>query len=505
MALGQVGARIEGDVFQGMVFWLHAAMLLRPSSRVVRVSIEHDQAAGVDDVSVHYAAPGVNAGGRTCSADYFQVKYHVDRSSEYAADTFCDPAFIGTKRSLLQRFHNARTRLGNADGWHRLNLVSNWSWSLTDKLGPLLRQSEEGALPDRFFSEGPRSDLGKIRKAWREHLELTDAEFEDFARRLRLRVDYLSRPALRELLNERLINVGLREIPVDRAQNVYDSLTQQIIMNGTNSFDTTTFRQFCEREDLLVPLPPSGPPVVGIRSFMRFAERMEDECSSFVCVAENFEGRHIRSSEAWQDAVLPTVGSFLKDKSAELRADEAHLLLECHCSVAFLAGYELDRKSGTQVFPVQKGVRKSVWKPGAAVSTATTGWTTTSISTSPSGGDVALVASVSRDALADAKAYVENIASIGTVVDARPESGVGQRAVANADHALALADTLAEVIRAHRPRNGGTTHLFIAAPNAVAFFLGQHRGALGKVQLYEFDFEGERGGSYSPSIRLPVL
>jgi hypothetical protein len=116
---------------------------------------------------------------------------------------------------------------------------------------------------------------------------------------------------------------------------------------------------------------------------------------------------------------------------------------------------------------------------------------------------VAVVVSVSRDALPDAKAYAEDVLSICAVVDARPESGIGQRAVEDADHAVALADNLAEVIRANRPKNGGRTHLFIAAPNALSFFLGQHRGALGNVQLYEFDFEGERGGSYSTSISLP--
>ncbi|MBU8900966.1 SAVED domain-containing protein [Corallococcus sp. M34] len=502
MALKQVAARMEGDVFQGMVFWLNAAMLLRPSAKVTRVSIEHDQATGVDDVSVHYESPGINAGGRSCAADYFQVKYHVDRSSEYASESFCDPKFIGATRSLLQRFHDARSRLGNADGWYRLNLVSNWQWASSDKLGPLLRQSEEGALPDRFFSEGARSELGKIRKAWREHLELSEADFDDFARRLRLRVDYLSRPALKDLLNERLINVGMRAIPVDKAQNVYDSLTQQFIMSGTNSFDRQTFRAMCEREGLLVSQPPSGPPVLGIRSFMRFAERMEDECTSFVCVASNFEGRHFRSIDSWQNVVLPNVASFLKGVSS-LRTEEHRLLLECHSSLAFLAGYELDRKSGAQVFPVQKGVRMSVWKPEGLTSTANSTWATT---TSPagSGHDVAIAVSVSRDALADVKAYANDSSAIGSVVDARPASGIGQRAVANADHAVALADSLAEVMRAHRPKEGGTIHLFIAAPNALAFFLGQHRGALGKVQLYEFDFEGERGGSYSPSIRLPA-
>ncbi|WNG20826.1 SAVED domain-containing protein [Cystobacter fuscus] len=504
MALHQVGARIEGDIFQGMIFWWNAAMLLRPSSKVVRVTIENDKAAGVDDVSIHYAAPGIDAGGRPCAADYYQVKYHVDRSSEYAADSFCDPSFINATRSLLQRFHDARSRLGDTDGWHRLHLISNWQWSATDNLGPLLRLSDEGALPGRFFTDGPRSALGKIREAWRDHLKLTEDAFEDFARRLRLRVDYLSRRELKESLNERFINVGLRGIPVDKTQNVYDSLTQQLIMNGTNSFDPQTFREFCEREDLLASLPPSGPPVLGIRSFMRCAERMEDECSSFVCVAGNFEGRHIRSAESWQSAVVPDVASFLKNASQSLRSGENHLLLECHSSVAFLAGYELDRKSGTQVFPVQKGIRKSVWKPEASTSTANSTWATTASATSRGGDDVAVVVSVSRDALADVKAYAEGMPAIGTVVDARPVSGVGQRAVADADHAVALADSLAEVIRTNRPKNGGTTHLFIAAPNALAFFLGQHRGALGKVQLYEFDFEGERGGSYSPSISLPA-
>jgi hypothetical protein len=504
MALKQVAARTEGDVFQGMVFWLHAAMLLRPSSRVVQVTIENDKADGVDDVSVHYAAPGINAGGRPCVADYFQVKYHVDQSAAYASDNFCDPAFIGATRSLLRRFHDAQSRLGNGEGWHRLHLISNWQWDASDKLGPLLRQSEEGALPDRFFSESPRSALGRIRKAWREHLELTDQAFDDFARRLRLRVDYLSRPELKERLNERLINVGLREIPVDKTQSIYDSLTQQIVMNGTNSFTPQTFRAFCEQEGLLVAPPPAGPPVVGIRSFMRFAERMEDECASFVCVAENFEGRHIRAAESWQNAVLPSVATFLKESSPSLRAGENHLLLECHNSIAFLAGYELDRKSGAQVFPVQKGVRMSVWKPGTSGNVADSTWSTTASPTSSAGGDVAVAVSVSRDALADVKAFADGVASIGTIVDARPTSGIGQRAVAGAEHAVALADNLAEVIRANRPKKAGTTHLFISAPNALAFFLGQHRGALGNLQLYEFDFEGEQGGSYSPSIRLPA-
>jgi hypothetical protein len=54
MALGQVGSRTEGDVYQGLFFWRQAAELLREGSKVQRVVLEHDPADGVDDVAVFY-------------------------------------------------------------------------------------------------------------------------------------------------------------------------------------------------------------------------------------------------------------------------------------------------------------------------------------------------------------------------------------------------------------------------------------------------------------------
>ena len=78
MALKHVGARTEGDVYQGLFFWKQAADLVREGSKVERVVLEHDEADGVDDVAVFYSHPGVNAGRWMVTADYFQLKYHVD-------------------------------------------------------------------------------------------------------------------------------------------------------------------------------------------------------------------------------------------------------------------------------------------------------------------------------------------------------------------------------------------------------------------------------------------
>ncbi|WKZ86969.1 SAVED domain-containing protein [Ralstonia pickettii] len=47
-------------------------------------------------------------------------------------------------------------------------------------------------------------------------------------------------------------------------------------------------------------------------------------------------------------------------------------------------------------------------------------------------------------------------------------------------------------------------HLFIAAPNALTFFLGHRQTGLGNATLYEYDFEGINGGRYKPPLSLPL-
>src|SRR5450759_413409 len=107
MALKQVGARTEGDVYQGLFFWREAAALLIPRLCVKRVDLEHDEATGVDDVAVFYEAPGIEAGGWLCTADFYQLKYHVDQRSAYSSINFIDPHFLSpnAKSSLLEHFY----------------------------------------------------------------------------------------------------------------------------------------------------------------------------------------------------------------------------------------------------------------------------------------------------------------------------------------------------------------------------------------------------------------
>lgn len=197
MAQKQVGARTEGDVYQGLFFWKKAASLLIPESHVIRVDIEHDEADGVDDISVFYDRNGIDAGGWQCMADYYQLKYHVDNRKTYSSEAMIDPSFINAKSSLLQRFYQAYKNLSDLSNSFRLNLVSNWKWQESDALATILREYD-GALPRSFFSKGPKSKLGEVREKWRMHLGMEPDDFVTFAKTLRFQLDFFGRRDFKE-------------------------------------------------------------------------------------------------------------------------------------------------------------------------------------------------------------------------------------------------------------------------------------------------------------------
>ena len=73
-------------------------------------------------------------------------------------------------------------------------------------------------------------------------------------------------------------------------------------------------------------------------------------------------------------------------------------------------------------------------------------------------------------------------------------------------NAFALAEALTSRIKTEKLAvdDGSVVHLFMACPNAFTFFLGQRQVAIGRLTIYEYDFDGARSGSYEPSFTLPL-
>lgn len=507
MALKQVGARTEGDVYQGLFFWRQAAALLIPGSGVRQVILEHEDASGVDDVVVFYKEPGIDAGGWYATADFYQLKYHVDRRNAYSADAFMDPAFINSKSSLLQRFYQAYKQISISHRSFRLHLASNWRWRDDDMLAGGLREYD-GALPEGFFTSSEGSQLGKIRENWRAHLAIDRDDFEVFGRKLRFQLDHFGRRDFRELVHYKLALAGLRTPDTSKSASLYESLFQQFLMNRTNSFDAASFRELCVHEGLLNEQHDAtrSMPTIGIRSFMRFAERLEEETDEFVCVAEHFEGRSPRNITSWTQAAHKVV-EFLSDpnRRAQLRAGEYAIMLECHGSLAILAGYELSRNSGCMSYPVQKP-ECVLWKPTHPIDTNTaSAWASSEVTRDTHSPDIALTISATHDIAQDVERYLDASPnpSVHSILCMQPKTGIGIASVQGPDHALKLAADLVTVLHRARSTPTAVVHLFTSAPNSLLFFIGQFREALGRIVIYEYDFGFERHCSYEPSIALP--
>ena len=136
------------------------------------------------------------------------------------------------------------------------------------------------------------------------------------------------------LLGDSLSNVGLIPIEHGVRSSPYDSLVKRLLSEGKHYFTAEDFQNICEREGLWAGDEPTDEtPLVGIRSFARFAEHMEDEVDSLLDLVHLFEGRQVASPEYWNSEVGPRIREFISKSVVTL--GRCQLNLSSHSSVAF--------------------------------------------------------------------------------------------------------------------------------------------------------------------------
>lgn len=503
-----VAPRLEGDEYQSLFFWYHAASLLSKDT-IKEIHYESDDVDGVDDLIIYYNSLGVDAGGWNSMADYFQIKYHVDNRNRYGSEAIIDPKFIKSQKSLLNRFYAAHEQIKSMGIDHfRLFLVSNWQWEQNDPLFSEIRDSD-GSLPTSFFLQSNRQRIGRIRELWRQHLNIDEQSFVAFAKKLRFQMNHFGRRYFKELVMSNLRNAGLVVQDDYQKANTYTSLALKFIMDGTKKFTKESLRQLCLEYNLIQDkqIDAVKEPIIGIRSFIRFAERIEDECDLHICLSEHFEGRHLNDGTNWNTDIASKLILFLNhpDFLNNVRSIEHSILLECHGSIALLAGYLLPRASGARIHPIQKGIETQSWRPKGDKK-ADWDWDINYTKLISSSTDIVISVSITHDIKSDVEKFLsDNDLPAQSMYCFSSKSGNGQNCIENADHAIHLSNSMVQKFRQLRRGNPNSTiHLFIAAPNGFMFLLGRSGMALGSIQLYEFDFTNEKNGSYTPSIRLPL-
>jgi hypothetical protein len=501
-----VAAINQGGEYQALLFWLEAARLFMPYSPVGQVGYEHQAVRSFDDVVVLYSRPVLDEWGDPVTADYYQSKFHVTYNGAFTYSNLIDPAFISAEAvSLLQRLHDARLSHAAEGRGARFYITSPWHVDPNDPLGKIVSATNGELRLDKLFPPG--RGLNRLLRSWRSHLNVgSDDELRMTLRPFRIWAGALPLDILRRMVNRELQAAGFRPIQDDSRIFQYTELIRSLHAEGRTLFTQADLREAAERENLWVgaPTPDEAVPL-GIRSFLRRAEYMEDHTERMLCLAKYFNGRDILDAHLWQESVYPEVSGFLRTATA--RPVTYHLYLEAHNSIAFAAGYELDK--GVDVSPMQSTNQgRVVWRPRAGLSAAMDDlWEVNDLGpeSSSAGQAVAVVLGVTHNIIEDVRLYVrENLPEVGRIIYCAVRPSPSRTAVRDADHGIQLVEQAAAIIQKRTAdERRARLHIFASAPNAMIFWLGQRARGFGRTVVYEYDFERNTPGGYSPGLEFP--
>ncbi|HDS1579348.1 TPA: SAVED domain-containing protein [Stenotrophomonas maltophilia] len=500
-------ARREGDDFQARQFWLRASRLLDSESPIVRVGFESGPRS-YDDIWVEYdrGRGPRTLNGKVLLREHIQCKWHLTPGS-YGYRQLIDPDFINAeKMSLLQRAHSAHLTHGASGDPVQFTLLTNWQPDQNDPLRAIMGTRSGAIRVERLFdTKTDNSKTGAVRKEWREHLSLDDEALRQFAGMLAFRAANDSLDDYRDQLDTLFGLVGLRRIATHESAFPYDDVVYKWLGQGRLEFDRASFRRVCEDEGLITHGGTPRPILYGVKSFNHPVDRLEDRCIRVLDFVPDFDERYIRDEAEWSRTLYPSLKRFLLQAAQE--SDRPRLVLDAHSTLAFAAGSVLNTKIGRVIELEQRSPARQIWAADDANwDPAWPKFELTEIVIDATRPEIAVAVSATHDIAADAKSYIEDsLPIVGRLLVFRPSGGSGPTSVVNGRHAFELAISLASQVKANgSAASGQTTHLFVAAPNALTFYLGQHQLLMGRVCFYEFDFDGAHGRSYRSSLTLPV-
>jgi hypothetical protein len=348
--------------------------------------------------------------------------------------------------------------------------------------------------------------MGKVRKLWREHLNLVnDDDLRMVVTGFRVLEGHRSLEELRSQINLRAQVVGLLSCSDACSDFRYDELARQLKVRRLNALTREMLEKFCRDEGLFVDSPTEPDPFlkVAIRSFLGpAADIVGATPENTLFLNADFRQRYLRDDLDWQRDIRPKVEAFLR--ASVIRSPRLRLILDAHASIAFLSGSVLDLKSGVEVELVQKGrVGSRTWRADDG-SAARGNLFNVVVDNLEGGREVAVAVSISQPTEAQTRAYVgSRLPDVGKLVAFNLPLGPGQQSVAGGEHASVLAEQVSNRLRnikAHDP--DALVHIFAACPNTFLFYLGQQFKGIAPCIIYEFDFDRRGNKTYQPSIVL---
>ncbi len=471
-----------------------------------------DNLPGFDDVSISYNPPKKSRYGYDVDNEHFQIKFHIAHNNAMTFASLTDPSFIGaTSESLLQKLYiNYQS---SQDNYIRstYSMVNIWGVDRDDLLYELL-DNNGGILIDKLFDgKGVKSKTGSARKQLMDHLGITsENDLKVILRHFRILDNSKGIEATETDMIFALNSIGLKTDGWNKRVNPYPQLIMRLHEEKKNQLTKDALFQILSEEDLWVTTTTQDVSinfVLGLRTFRRGTDSIRLETDHYLCLLHHFKGRYVLDENLWQAEILPALEQLSDIAISQPKPVLLHL--DCHISTAFAMGYLMDQKTGVFVSVVQKvfNGNRIIYSPSYTLTSLDGPLWTINQEKINNENEIAISISISRDVNDDVTSYINsNLPSVSNHINFAINPSPGITSIIDGDHVVNCVDELINFLETNFKGNPNRIiHLFISSPNVFAFYLGRHSKVLGKIVLYEFDFEKLKSGTYEPSIQLPII
>lgn len=243
---------------------------------------------------------------------------------------------------------------------------------------------------------------------------------------------------------------------------------------------------------------------IGIISFERGTEYLSEEAETILSFKEKFDGTKLKPEYDWDRDIYQKLDAFLK-----INTDANYnyqLMIEAPLSIAFATGRILDPKSRISAFPSNPDPlhKSEIWSIEDSYDATFTDFDVRDERIDINESDTCLIISITHNIKDNVNEYISDSGlKIGRMITLTiGGKGPSFGSIQNAAHAINLVQQVVASLAARSTvERKSTVHIFVSAPNAFMFLLGQRSRGFGNCVLYEFDLEAKDTGTYSPSFR----
>ena len=315
------------------------------------------------------------------------------------------------------------------------------------------------------------------------------------------------------ILTDLLIASLLKYLSIKGFALMYDQLeliakaivTDNFLSSISNTgIEKSIFDSRIEEYVLMLKNRCFGFKTIGIVSFERGAEYLSEATEIILSFKEKFDGRKLKPEYDWDRDIYQELDTFLK-KNTDVNY-KYQLMLEAPLSIAFATGRILDPKSRISAFPSNPDPlhKSEIWNIEDSYDATFIDFDVRDERIDINESDTCLIVSITRNIEDNVNEYISDSGlKIGRMITLTiGGKGPSFDSIQNAAHAKNLVQQVVESLaKRSTVERRATVHIFVSAPNAFMFLLGQRSRGFGNCVLYEFDLEAKDTGTDSPSFK----